>query len=55
VYYKDNKQFKLPLNHQQIHELIKSIDTPLTNITIHQPTLGEAYIEIIKEDKENEE
>ena len=54
-YYKDNKQFKLPLNHQQIHELIKSIDTPLTNITIHQPTLGEAYIEIIKEDKENEE
>lgn len=58
---KEIKQFKYPYtfdgvrftididDHFDIQAAIKKIDTPLSSIRIHQPTLEEAYIKVIEE------
>lgn len=39
--------FKIPLDGRSTHQLLKAIDTPLSVVTVHQPTLEDAYISII--------
>ena len=39
--------FKVNLNHHPAQKVIKSIETELTQLEIHTPTLEEAYLEII--------
>jgi ABC-2 type transport system ATP-binding protein len=39
--------FKIGLDHRNAHQLLKSIDTPLTSVTVHQPTLEDAYLSIV--------
>jgi ABC-2 type transport system ATP-binding protein len=39
--------FKIQLNGRSTHQLLKAIETPLTTVTVHQPTLEDAYLSII--------
>jgi ABC-2 type transport system ATP-binding protein len=39
--------FKIGLEGQSAHRLLKAIDTPLSLVTVHQPTLEDAYLTII--------
>ncbi len=41
--------FKLPLAGSQIHKTLKAIETPLTVVETHRPTLEDAYLEIVGE------
>jgi ABC-2 type transport system ATP-binding protein len=45
--------FKIKLENQTAYELIRSINTPLTDIDVHAPTLEEAYLEIINKTNGN--
>lgn len=45
--------FIVHLNDNEVHKILKSIDTPLDHIRIHTPTLEEAYLEIISEQNNN--
>ena len=38
---------RIPLNGKKVQEIIKMLDTPLTTIRVHNPTLEEAYLAII--------
>jgi ABC-2 type transport system ATP-binding protein len=40
--------FKITLNRRSIHQLVKTIDTPLTVVKPHQPSLEEAYLAIVE-------
>jgi ABC-2 type transport system ATP-binding protein len=42
--------FSLPLEDQNIHQLLKSIETPLSVVRTHTPSLEDAYLQIIKQD-----
>ena len=37
----------------EIHQILRSIETPLSNINIHNPTLEEAYLNLIDESGKN--
>jgi len=39
--------FKIALDGGSAHQLLKAIDTPLSLVTVHQPTLEDAYLSII--------
>jgi ABC-2 type transport system ATP-binding protein len=39
--------FRIGLNDRNAHQLLKAIDTPLSVVTVHQPTLEDAYLSII--------
>ena len=45
----ETPQFRLPLDAGAIHAALKAIETPLTSIQTHTPTLEDAYLEIIRE------
>ena len=40
-------RLRVLLNGHSPHQLLKAIDTPLSQISIHTPTLEDAYLEII--------
>jgi ABC-2 type transport system ATP-binding protein len=44
--------FRIGLNGHSTHQVLKSIDTPLTVVQTHQPTLEDAYLKIIGQDDE---
>lgn len=52
--YQIGNPIKIPVNHLSAQQIIKSISTPLTKLDIHQPTLSEAYIEIIEQSTKKE-
>lgn len=41
--------FKIPVQGQDVQRLLKAIETPLTLVKTHDPSLEDAYLEIIKE------
>lgn len=45
--------YKIKLDNTSAYELIKSINTPLTDIDVHVPSLEEAYLEIINRSNES--
>jgi ABC-2 type transport system ATP-binding protein len=40
--------FRLNVSGRQVHELLRGIETPLTSVKTHSPTLEDAYLEIIR-------
>lgn len=48
--FSEDSLFSLPIEDQDIHQLLKSIDTPLSVIRTHTPSLEDAYLQIIKQD-----
>ena len=41
--------FKVSLNRRSAHQILKSIDTPLTSVVTHTPSLEDAYLEIVEQ------
>lgn len=39
--------FKISLNGHNAHQILKSIDTPLTVVKTHMPTVEDAYLAIV--------
>ena len=44
----ETSPFRIDLNGQSIHQILKSIDTPLTLVKTHTPTLEDAYLAIVE-------
>jgi len=49
--YTETPLFKLSLAGTQIHTTLKAIETPLTVVETHRPTLEDAYLEIVGEQR----
>lgn len=47
VPFTENGLFKISPNGRSLHQLLKSIDTPLTVVKTHTPSLEDAYLEIV--------
>ncbi len=43
----ETPQFRVGLAGWNAHQLLRAIETPLTTVTVHQPTLEDAYLSII--------
>jgi ABC-2 type transport system ATP-binding protein len=52
VSFTETPLFKLYLNGRSAHQLLKAIDTPLTVLQTHTPTLEDAYLAIVGRDNE---
>ena len=39
--------FRLDLNGRSVHEVLRAIETSLTVVSTHTPTLEDAYLEIV--------
>jgi ABC-2 type transport system ATP-binding protein len=48
----ETPQFRLDLNGHSPQQIIKSIETPLTLLKTHMPTLEDAYLSIVEEHRE---
>lgn len=48
--FKEDGLFSIALENQQVHQLLKSINTPLSMVQTHTPSLEDAYIHIIKQE-----
>jgi ABC-2 type transport system ATP-binding protein len=46
--------FKIHLNGMSAHQLLKSIDTPLTVVQVHRPTVEDAYLAILERESQGE-
>ena len=44
--------FKLQLNGHSVHSILRSIETPLTVVKTHTPSLEDAYLEIVSKTSE---
>jgi ABC-2 type transport system ATP-binding protein len=53
--YEVGDAFKIKLHKNTIQDIIKSIKTPLKTIKTHTPSLEEAYLEIIEQEKKGEQ
>lgn len=49
--HEDGEMIKIFFEGKTAHELLKSIDTPLTKIQVYNPSLEEAYLNIIENEK----
>ncbi|MFQ5452450.1 MAG: ABC transporter ATP-binding protein, partial [Candidatus Paceibacterota bacterium] len=47
IFFSGSGPYKIPLKKHTAQQIIKMINTKLTHLTIHTPTLEEAYLEII--------
>src|SRR5207237_2163840 len=47
VAFAETPLFKIKLDGRSAHQLLKAIDTPLSVVTIHQPSLEDAYLSLI--------
>jgi len=47
--FEETPLFKIPLSESSAHQVLKAIETPLTVVEMHMPTLEEAYLEIVSE------
>lgn len=52
--FEENGPFKVNLDGKSAHKIIKQIDTPLSLLKTHNPTLEEAYVELIEKGSVNE-
>jgi len=48
VLFKENGGFKITVKAKDVWKMIRSIDTPLSLVRTHTPTLEEAYLEIVE-------
>lgn len=54
LHYKENGMFEIDLKHKNTQKVIQSIKTPLTYLNIHNPSLEEAYLELVGYKENNE-
>jgi ABC-2 type transport system ATP-binding protein len=47
VHFTEGRRVRVELDGKSTHALLKSIDVPLTYVQTHQPTLEDAYLEIV--------
>ena len=47
IRFSETQPFRVNLNDRSVHQIIKSINTPLTTVIIHTPSLEDAYLEIV--------
>ncbi len=47
--FEEKEKFKINLESGNVQQVIKAIDTPLTYVKLHVPTLEEAYVELIEQ------
>jgi ABC-2 type transport system ATP-binding protein len=52
--FKEDRLFSLTLENRDIHQLLKKIMTPLSVVQTHTPTLEDAYLQIIKQEDQEE-
>ena len=52
VGFEETPQFKIPLGGGSVHQLLKSIDTPLTFVETHSPSLEDAYLAVVGGEEE---
>ena len=52
IAFSESPLFKISLNGTSTHQLLKSIQTPLTVIQTHMPTLEDAYLKIVGQEDE---
>ncbi len=55
VSFTETPQFKIPVNGIRPQAIIKAIDTPLTVLRVHMPTLEDAYLAIVEKQAATEE
>jgi ABC-2 type transport system ATP-binding protein len=55
VPFTERPQFKVPVNGIRPQAIIKAIDTPLTVLQVHMPTLEDAYLAIVEKQAATEE
>jgi len=48
IQYTINENIEIPIEHSNAQDIIKRIDTQLSTVDIHNPTLEEAYLDIIQ-------
>ena len=53
IAFAETPQFKIELNGVSAHQLLKTIDTPLTSVQINTPSVEDAYLAIIQEHEED--
>lgn len=53
--FSETPQFKIHLNGGGVHRLLKAIDTPLTVVQVHTPTVEDAYLAILERDEHDRE
>jgi len=53
ITFSDTPPFKIALNSHSPHALLKAIDTPLSTVQVHIPSLEDAYLAIIEENQES--
>lgn len=49
IQFRETPQFRIDLNGRSSQQIIKSIETPLTLLKTHMPTLEDAYLSIVEE------
>ena len=47
IQFSETPEFKINLNGVSAHQLFKTIDTPLTEVRVHTPTVEDAYLSIL--------
>jgi ABC-2 type transport system ATP-binding protein len=52
IQFRETPQFQIDLNGHSSQQIIKSIETPLTLLKTHMPTLEDAYLSIVEEHRE---
>lgn len=50
--YTPGETFRIDVENKNVHQIIKNISTPLSEIKIHIPTLEDAYLEILDRQKD---
>jgi ABC-2 type transport system ATP-binding protein len=50
IEFSEEEHLKVPIQNLSIQDIIKKVETPLTLVETHTPTLEEAYLSIIEED-----
>ncbi len=48
ISFTEEEHFRVNLNGHKVHQVIKAIDTPLTLVKTHNPTLEDAYLAIVE-------
>ena len=47
IAFSETPLFKVAINGRNTHQLLKAIETPLSLVQVHQPSLEDAYLSII--------
>ncbi|HEY5812521.1 MAG TPA: ATP-binding cassette domain-containing protein [Terrimicrobiaceae bacterium] len=49
ISFTETPQFRITFNEEALHDLLKSIETPLTRVNIHSPSVEDAYLAVLQQ------